>query len=141
MSTLSKILLAVLLVVACGCSKPQVGEEDTASAEGNLVAAQTALESGDYASALPKLTAAIESPALNVDQYVEALLLRAQCYISTGEVRNAEADIAEAEQGASDGALLNYTKALLYYKRGNTGAGNKAFSAARKIDPSLKKPQ
>ena len=114
---------------------PAASVADTESA---LDQAKTMVESGDMQGALPLLTTAIEDPGLGPDLYGEAVLLRARCYAETGEIEKAEADLAEAEQGASNEGLMHLVRGIVFQKQGKNSEAKKEFAAARKIDPKLK---
>lgn len=136
------ILLLVFptLLVLPGCGGNQVPADSVATAQSALDEAEELIVSGQAAEALPLLQTAVSTSGLDVDQYVEAVLLRAQCYAATGELEKAQADLDEAEQGAPNPALWHFTRAIVFDAQGDAAAAKKEFARAKRLDPKLKMP-
>lgn len=141
MKFLANVLCLGALAFSVGCGGSEVAETDLASAEESFSKAVELVKAGDHASALPLLDAAIAGDGLNVDLYTEAVLYRAQAYAFLGEAEKADADLQEAEMGAPDEALWHYSKGVVLSKAGKTSEASKEFSAAKRLDPSLKPPK
>ena len=58
-----------------------------------------------------------------------------------GNAEKAEADLSEAELGAPDEALWHFSRGVVWSKSGKEADAAKEFSKAKRIDPSLKRPE
>ncbi|MCR9296655.1 MAG: tetratricopeptide repeat protein [bacterium] len=133
-------LLAGLTCLLAGCGD-SVPSTEIASAQEAFDQAQERMSADDTAAALPLLDQAIAGVGLDAEQYGTAVLWRAQCHAESGNLEQAEADLAEAEQGPVDEALLFFTRGVVFTAQGNEAEARKAFAQARKLDPSLKTPR
>jgi len=94
------LVCSMVFAPSIGCGGPKGDPVSVANSEASYTEAKTMVLDGSYEVALPKLEAAIAGGGLGPDLYVEALLLRAQCYAMAGQLEQAEADMAKAEQGS-----------------------------------------
>ena len=115
-------------------------ESSVADAETAVDQAREAIKTGGFQTALPLLDQAIESPGLNADLYADAVAMRAVCHASAGDLEQARTDLQEAEMGAPNEALLHFAKGMVLDKEGKASEAKREFSAAKKLDPDLKKP-
>ncbi|GAB5405821.1 MAG: hypothetical protein Aurels2KO_40520 [Aureliella sp.] len=138
-----RIVCLLGLVASClcfaGCSTQGVASSDIEGAQAAFDAAKPMMESGDYASALPLLTQALDEVGLDPDQATTAMLYRSICHSTAGNTEAAEADIAEAEMGGPSEGLLVFAKAHAAEASGNSAEATKLFKSARRLDSSLKK--
>jgi predicted Zn-dependent protease len=132
---------SLALVSFIGCGGPKGDPVSVANSEAGYTEAKTMVLDGSYEPALPKLEAAIAGGGLGPDLYVEALLLRAQCYAMTGKLEQAEADMAKAEQGSPSEAMMELTKGIVLEKQGKSGESKAALAKAKRLDPTLKLPK
>ncbi len=133
--------MVVVLLVLAGCGSGETASATLQSAQAAFDQAQELVESGDMPGALKQLEQAIAGPGLDADQYTAALLLRARCYCASDQLDRAAADVAEAELGSPDEALLHWTRGVLFAKQGKSKASKNEFSLAKKLDPSLRIPK
>ncbi len=134
------LCLAVFASVLCGCGN-EVSSDSIAESQDLLDQSKQLVADGDRSAALPLLETALEQTGLNVDQYAEALLYRAQCYAEAGQLEQANADLQEAEMGAPDPALMMHSKGVVLSAEGKDSEAKKAFSQAKRLDKSLNLPQ
>ncbi len=134
------ILCGCVLLGGSGCKTQGLPASGIADAQQAYDQALELVEQGDFAGAMPLIDQAVQSPALDVDQYTQAVLVRAQCFADAGDIDSAKSDIAEAEMGAPIDAQLHYTKALVFHKAGQTSEAKKELAKARKLDRSIKSP-
>ncbi len=136
-------VISTTFVLGCffiaGCGGQEVASSDIEGAQAAFDAAKPMIESGDYASALPLLTQALDEAGLDPDQATTAMLYRSICHSTSGDVEAAEADVSEAEMGGPAEGLLLFAKAHAAEARGDTAEATKLFKSARRLDPSLKK--
>lgn len=130
----------ILLLLAAGC-RQEISSSQVASAQEGLGKARQLITDGDFEAALPLVGRAVDDPGLDADQYVEAVVLRARCYAETGEIEKAKADLAEAEQGDPDQALLHLTRGVILLRQGDTAESKREFSKAKRLNPSLTIPK
>lgn len=135
------LFYAVVLIPGVGCGGPKGDPVSVANSEAGYTEAKTMVLDGSYEPALPKLEAAISGGGLGPDLYVEALLLRAQCYAMTGKLELAEADMTKAEQGSPSEALMELTKGVILEKQGKSAESKAAMAKAKRLDPTLKLPK
>lgn len=131
------------LVLGClflaGCGGQEIASSDIEGAQAAFDAAKPMIESGDYASALPLLTQALEEAGLDPDQASTAMLYRSICHSKAGDPLAAVADIKEAEMGGPAEGLLLFAQAHAAEANGDSSTAAKLFKNARRLDPSLKK--
>ncbi len=108
-----------VLCAKLGCGGPKGDPVSVANSESGYTEAKTMVLDGNYEPALPKLEAAIAGGGLGPDLYVEALLLRAQCYAMSGQLEQATADMEKAEQGSPSEAMMELTKGVILEKQVN----------------------
>lgn len=135
------LICSVSLIASIGCGAPKGDPVSVATSEASYTEAKTMVLDGSYEAALPKLEAAISGSGLGPDLYVESLLLRAQCYAMTGKLEQAEADMAQAENGSPAEAMLELTKGVIFGKQGKSAESKAALAKAKRLDPSLKLPK
>ncbi|MCU0721416.1 MAG: hypothetical protein MUC83_17020 [Pirellula sp.] len=138
---LSVLFCAIALLTSIGCGGPKGDPVSVATSEAGYTEAKNMVLDGSYELALPKLEASIAGGGLGPDLYVEALLLRAQCYAMTGKLEQAEADLAKAEQGSPSEALIELTKGVILEKQGKSAESKTALAKAKRLDPTLKLPK
>lgn len=136
-------VMVILMVFApgIGCGGPKGDPVSVANSESNYTEAKTMVLDGGYEQALPKLEAAISGGGLGPDLYVEALLLRAQCYAMAGQLEQAEADMEKADQGSPSEAMKELTKGVILEKQGKSAESKAALAKAKRLDPTLKLPK
>lgn len=135
------VICSVCLMTTLGCGGPKGDPASIASGEASYTEARTMVLDGNYEAALPKLDAALAGSGLGADLYVESLLLRAQCHAMTGKLEQAEADLAQAENGSPSEAMLELTKGVILEKQGKSSESKAALAKAKRLDPSLKLPK
>lgn len=135
------LVISMLFVPSLGCGGPKGDPVSVANSESGYTEAKTMVLDGNYEPALPKLEAAIAGGGLGPDLYVEALLLRAQCYAMSGQLEQATADMEKAEQGSPSEAMMELTKGVILEKQGKSSESKAAFAKAKRMDPTLKLPK
>jgi Flp pilus assembly protein TadD len=135
------LVCSMVFAPSIGCGGPKGDPVSVANSEASYTEAKTLVLDGSYEVALPKLEAAIAGGGLGPDLYVEALLLRAQCYAMAGQLEQAEADMAKAEQGSPSEAMKELTKGVVLGKQGKSAESKAALAKAKKLDPTLKLPK
>lgn len=139
MRNLAFPVLLIALLACSGCSDG-IPSDSIATAQGAFDSAKKKLAANDMQATMADIEKAIELPGLDADQYAEAVLIRAQCHTSAGDLDKAEADITEAEMGSPNPALLHLTRAFLLKKQGKDSESKKEFSKAKRIDSGVKMP-
>jgi Flp pilus assembly protein TadD len=139
-TSVAGLLCAVALSTMLGCGGSKADPVSVASSEAGYTEAKTMVLDGSYEAALPKLEAAIAGGGLGPDLYVEALLLRSQCYAMTGKLAEAEADLEKADQGSPSESMMELTKGIVLEKLGKSAESKAAFAKAKRLDPTLKLP-
>lgn len=140
MPTSRRFFLIAFCLFTPGCGKQGIAPESIADSQEAFDAGRDKVDSGDYSGALALLSRAVDAPGLDPDQLCSALLYRSICFSQTGDLNRAASDIEEAEMGGPSEALLIYAKAIMLENKGEYAAATKLFSAARRLDASLKKP-
>ncbi|MFN7874614.1 MAG: tetratricopeptide repeat protein [Pirellula sp.] len=135
------LVISIVFAPCLGCGGPKGDPVSVANSEASYTEAKTMVLDGNYEPALPKLEAAIAGGGLGPDLYVEALLLRAQCYATSGQLDQAAADMEKAEQGSPSEAMIELTKGVILEKQGNSAESKAAFAKAKRLDPTLKLPK
>ncbi len=134
------LAIAFTLLIFNGCGGTEVAATSLADAQAAFDRALAAVGNGDYASARTDFDVAIKSGGLTVDNYVEALLKRSMCLSVAGEYEAAEADIAMAEQGATELEDVHIARGFLLAKKGDSAGAQAAFAEAKKINPKVVLP-
>ena len=136
------VFTATGLIATSGCGAAAVEGETIASAQQSYDSASEAFAAGDYATARTALDQALANASgLNPDILVDALLKRSICLSVAGELDAAAADIAQAEQGATDMAQVHVARGVLLSKQGDEAGAKSEFASAKKADPKVVIPQ
>lgn len=132
--------IASMLLVINGCGGTEVAATSLADAQAAFDRGMAAVAKGDYSSARGDFDVAVKSGGLTVDNYVEALLNRSMCLSVAGEYEAAEADIAAAEQGATELEQVHVARGFMLAKKGDSAGAQAAFAEAKKINPKVVLP-
>ncbi|XZE54152.1 hypothetical protein SH139x_000101 [Planctomycetaceae bacterium SH139] len=142
-------LPAILLTLTClaasvslgGCSGGKVDGVEIASAQEAYDAGLAAFQAERYAEAKEKFDQALTGGGLDADHFVSATLKRAICLADAGDFAAAEADLREAEQGATDMAQVHVTRGFIKAKQGDEAGASAEFREAKKLDPKIELPK
>jgi len=99
---------------------------------------QAALEQGNHNSAESQLRFAIESGALQPDDYCQALMLHGVALARLQRFDEAYASLDRATQGAADLASVQAARAAVLQLQGKTAEADRAFAEAKKLNPQVK---
>jgi tetratricopeptide (TPR) repeat protein len=136
---ISLVVLSVLF--CCGCGKTGMSSSDIATAQQSFDAGQAALESSDFESAEKALTQAIVTGGLDPDQIGQAMVGRARARLQLGRLDDAEADLREAEQGATNLGELYAVWGDLMIGRNDLAQSREMYAKARQHDPKVVMPE
>lgn len=127
----SSAALLFMLLLATGCKKAPIESGKLENAQESYDAALESFEAKSWSSAAQSLTSAIDAGGLSPDQYAEALVMRAECYLNEKKFDEAIADLEKAEQGYGDLARLYELKAQVFDAKGDSASAQKARQAAQ----------
>jgi tetratricopeptide (TPR) repeat protein len=133
-----RIVFAFLATSALGCSAPGEEHEDLRrTAYANYGEGLHAFESNDRATALTKLTAALEGGGLNPDVACDARVKRAVCLAGAGKYDEALADLEKNGPGASNPEAVEGARSYIYRKQGKAAEAQAALAKARRYNPRI----
>jgi tetratricopeptide (TPR) repeat protein len=128
----------LLLLVAVGCGAPGEEFEDLRrSAYANYGEGVTAFNANDRATALTRLTAALEGGGLNPDIACDARVKRAVCLAAVGKYDEALADLEKNGPGASNPEAVEAARSYIYKKQGKPAEARAALGKARQFNPRV----
>jgi predicted Zn-dependent protease len=97
-----------------------------------------AFDSGDYATAEPKLTAALDANILNPDFYCFATVRRAVCWAAAGKATEAVAELDKLGMAAPNQDEILAARSFIFKKQGNVAASRAALAKARLLNKQIK---
>jgi tetratricopeptide (TPR) repeat protein len=128
----------LLLLAAAGCGAPGEEHEDLRrSAYTNYGEGVAAFNSNDRATALTKLTAALDGGGLNPDVACDARVKRAVCFAAAGKYDEALADLEKNGPGASNPEAVEAARSYIYRKQGKAAEAQAALAKARRYNPRI----
>jgi tetratricopeptide (TPR) repeat protein len=128
--------LGTLVAAGCGAPGSEYGD-DRATAYATYGEALTAFDAKDYATAEPKLAAAIEPRLLNPDVYCEAVVRLAVCWGATGKYAEALAELDTLGSQAPNQAEIFAARAFILGKQGKAADARMALAKARQINRTI----
>ncbi|MCA9192776.1 MAG: tetratricopeptide repeat protein [Planctomycetales bacterium] len=128
------------MMLFSGCNSGAISSTKIADAQSSYDEALAKLSSGEMQGALSAIEQSLAAGGLNPDLYASALLVRAECYVAANRIDDAASDLQTAEQGAPDEARLHYVRGLILNAQGDSTGAKREFSAAKRLDRSLKTP-
>lgn len=134
-------LVVVSALICCGCGKSGMSSSDIANAQQSFDAGQAALESADFDSAEKAFTQAIVVGGLDPDQVGQAMVGRARARLKLGGIDDAEADLREAEQGATNLGELYAVWGDVMIARNDLSKAREMYTKARQHDSTVVLPE
>lgn len=130
-------LFVVLILTLAGCGQ---GEDSgqVALSEASVDAGLKAFEERRWEEAEQQLSTAIGNGGLFPDLAEAAIRSLAVSRIHLGKLEEAEADLQQLEQGATEMDLFWLARAELALKKGDTAAAKQAIAEARKVNRTVK---
>lgn len=133
--------LLLLWVLSClifpGCGGGAIPEGSAASAQHAFDLGNDQFMQQKYAEAEAAFTKSLETPGLNPDLLIEALLTRARARVELGSLDAAMEDVVAAEQGATEPEQVCVVKGLILRKKGRESEAKAEFARARKLNPRV----
>ncbi len=123
---------------AAGCGAPgSEHEDDRITAYSAYSEALTAFDAKDYATAEPKLTAALAAGVLNPDVYCQAIVRQAVCWGAAGKYAEALAELDKLGAQAPNQAEIFAARAFILGKQGKAADARMALAKARQINRTI----
>jgi tetratricopeptide (TPR) repeat protein len=127
-----------MAVGVIGCGAPGEEHEDVRrSAYTNYGEGVAAFESNDRATALEKLSAALEGGGLNPDAACDARVKLAVCLTGAGKYDEALATLEKVGAGASNPDAVEAARSYIYKKQGKAAESRAALAKARQYNPKV----
>jgi tetratricopeptide (TPR) repeat protein len=135
LALMAGICACTCLLLGCGTDESVDQRQQGSQA---FVAGNEAFAQRKFTEAVEALTKAIESGALPVDSYCEAMVKRTIAYAQLGQFEQALADLDKLAQGTPDMASVHAARSFIFRKQGKAAEADREFALARRYNPDVK---